>query len=205
MHICITETWRLWIRNLKRLFDNVNIEPANPRQHVSLPYFYTVAHMMVHSREYWLIYRGPGFLVVVWFGFSAIPSPPPLVSKFSLLLSLPECRLLSLELTEMRGGGEGGGGGAKSYYGEKAWSYINHSKLPDIQCNTCHKKIHFLRVFSSFTKFQCGYRHIGLPVYYVHTYVYITYRLQLATTPEIYAIYIYLQIIWRGVLVNTQD
>jgi hypothetical protein len=25
----------------------------------------------MNSREYWMIYRGPGFLVVVWFGSSA--------------------------------------------------------------------------------------------------------------------------------------
>ncbi len=29
-------------------------------------------------REYWMIYRGPGFLIVVWFGFS--PHPLPSVS-----------------------------------------------------------------------------------------------------------------------------
>ncbi len=29
---------------------------------------------------YWMIYRGPGFLAVVWFGSSPTPSPPP-VSK----------------------------------------------------------------------------------------------------------------------------
>ncbi len=29
------------------------------------------------STEYWMIYRGPGFLAFVWFGSSPTPSPPP--------------------------------------------------------------------------------------------------------------------------------
>jgi hypothetical protein len=44
------------------------------------------------TREYWMIYRGPGFLTVVWFGSSPAPFPPATVSKFSLFLSLPVCR-----------------------------------------------------------------------------------------------------------------
>ncbi len=34
------------------------------------------------SREYWMIYRGPGFLAVVWFGSS--PTPPPSANCLSL-------------------------------------------------------------------------------------------------------------------------
>ncbi len=34
-------------------------------------------------REYSMTYRGPGFLVVVWFDSSPILSPPPPVSKLS--------------------------------------------------------------------------------------------------------------------------
>jgi hypothetical protein len=52
--------------------------------------------------EYWMIYRGPGFLAVVWFGTSSVPSP---VSKLSLFLSLPVCRR-SILLTR-KGGREG--------------------------------------------------------------------------------------------------
>ncbi len=37
-----------------------------------------------------MIYRGPGFLAVVWFGSSTTPSPSP-VTKLSLFLSLPVC------------------------------------------------------------------------------------------------------------------
>ncbi len=44
-------------------------------------------------REYYIIYRGPGFLMVVWFGSSPPPSPPSPVSKLSLFLSIPvSCR-----------------------------------------------------------------------------------------------------------------
>jgi hypothetical protein len=43
-----------------------------------------------------MIYRGPGFLAVVWFGSSLNPSPPFPVTKLSLFLSLPVCRRLSL-------------------------------------------------------------------------------------------------------------
>jgi hypothetical protein len=31
--------------------------------------------------EYWMIYRGPGFLAVVWFGSSLTPFPPPVRNK----------------------------------------------------------------------------------------------------------------------------
>ncbi len=65
----------------------------------------------------------PGFLIVVW--FSSVPTlPPPPVSKLFLFFSLPVCRRSSL-LTG------GGGRGDKVYYGEKAWSSINHLILSD--------------------------------------------------------------------------
>jgi hypothetical protein len=55
------------------------------------------------------------------------PPPTPFhVSKLSLFLRLPVCRRSSL-LTE-----EGMRGGAKSYDGEKAWSFINHLILSDV-------------------------------------------------------------------------
>ncbi len=57
--------------------------------------------------EYWIIYRGQGFLVAVWFGSSRTLSPHAPVSKFSLFRSLPVCRRSRL-LTVT---GEGGGGG----------------------------------------------------------------------------------------------
>jgi hypothetical protein len=47
--------------------------------------------LMVSCREYWMIYRGPGFIAVVWYGSSPTHSLPP-VSKLSLFLSLSVCR-----------------------------------------------------------------------------------------------------------------
>ncbi len=43
---------------------------------------YTIHNTCIpHPREYWIIYWGPGFLAVVWFGSFPTPSPPSLVSK----------------------------------------------------------------------------------------------------------------------------
>jgi hypothetical protein len=52
----------------------------------------------------WFIYRGPGFLAVVWFGSSAPPLPSP-INKLSLFLSLPVCHRWAYR----RDGGWGGG------------------------------------------------------------------------------------------------
>jgi hypothetical protein len=38
---------------------------------------------LVHPREYWMIYRGPGFLAIVWFGSFPPPSPPPSLQSVS--------------------------------------------------------------------------------------------------------------------------
>ncbi len=55
------------------------------------------------TREYWMIYRGPGFLAVYWLG-SHSPSP---VRNLSLFFSLPVCHRSSLLTDESGGGGEG--------------------------------------------------------------------------------------------------
>ncbi len=65
------------------------------------------------GREYWMIYRGSGFLAYIWFG-----SPSP---HFCQQDVSPVCR--------WSGGGGGSGGGTKSYDGEKACPSINHSIL----------------------------------------------------------------------------
>jgi hypothetical protein len=93
--------------------------PGAYHLHIPLPTKFT----QTISREYWMIYRGPGFLAVV---YNSAPHPPlsPLSSP-SLFLSLPVCRRSSL-LTEWGGRG---GRGAKSYDLEKAWPSINHSIL----------------------------------------------------------------------------
>jgi hypothetical protein len=74
-------------------------------------------------KEYWMIYRGPGFLVVKSFGSSPTCSPYYPVSKVSIFLSLPVCRRSSIVTWD----GGGGGGGAKSCDRQKAWSSIYHS------------------------------------------------------------------------------
>jgi hypothetical protein len=50
----------------------------------------------MQAREYWMFYRGPGFVAVVWFGSSPPPPPPSPGSKLSLFLSLPVCSWSSL-------------------------------------------------------------------------------------------------------------
>ncbi len=67
-----------------------------------------------------LIYIGPGFLAVVWFGSSPLPS-------VSLTADTQED--WEKETTCWWERVEGGGGGAKSSESEKTWFSINHSIL----------------------------------------------------------------------------
>ncbi len=84
---------------------------------------HTCVNVCLHCtlpREYWMIYRGPGFLEdeMIWL-------LPHHLSR-QLVVSLSQSPCVSLvELTN----GTGNGGGAQSYDGEKAWSSINHSLL----------------------------------------------------------------------------
>ncbi len=59
--------------------------------------------LMILSREYWMIYLGPGFLAVVWFGFSLTPSP-----LFRQLVSSP---FSQSSWTSLLTGGRGRGWG----------------------------------------------------------------------------------------------
>jgi len=69
------------------------------------------------GREYSMIYRGPDFLPVIWFGSSPpLPSPP---------LIRPRRYMGRLRKKGSLRTGEGGEG-AKSDDGEKTWSSINH-------------------------------------------------------------------------------
>jgi len=69
----------------------------------------------VHRREYWFIYRLPGFLPIVWFGSSPTPPQPPYpVNK------------LDRKYTGRLRKREEGRVWARS---KKAWSFINHSIL----------------------------------------------------------------------------
>ncbi len=70
-------------------------------------------------REYWMIFRGPSFLAVVWFG--SWPTPLPL--SLQQIVSLSQFSWVSpVELTEGRGWGRS----QTSDHG-KALSSINHS------------------------------------------------------------------------------
>ncbi len=77
------------------------------------------------TKEYWMIYRGPRFLAVVWFGSQPTPFHPLPVSKLSLFLTLPVYR------RQPRGWGR-----IESYDGEKAWSSRKHSILFRIRHRT---------------------------------------------------------------------
>ncbi len=74
---------------------------------------------------YWMIYREPGFLAVIWIGSSPNLSPPT-VSK-----SRPATHRKTekeRQLADGRGRGRGWRG-VESYDRKKVWSSINHSKL----------------------------------------------------------------------------
>ncbi len=78
----------------------------------------------IEGREYWMVNRGPGFLVVVW--FDSFQSP---------LLSSPVSKLVGRHTGRQRKRdnlltGESGGG-AQSYDWKKAWSSINYSVLSE--------------------------------------------------------------------------
>jgi hypothetical protein len=88
------------------------------------PHLERLPDLLVHLWEYWLMYRGPGFLVVVLFGSQ--PTPPALSCQQVVALSQSSC-VSPAKLAD----GEGGGGGAKSYDGRKAWSSIKYSILSD--------------------------------------------------------------------------
>ncbi len=75
------------------------------------------------SKEYWMIYRGPGFLSVVWFGSSPHPLNPPPTSPVSKLDWRHTGRL---KKERQLADGWGGGWGAESYHSKKAWSSLNH-------------------------------------------------------------------------------
>ncbi len=67
----------------------------------------------VTPREYWMIYRGPGFAYgrMIWLlPHPLLPSPVSKLSLFFLCVALSDGR------------GRGGGEGAKSRDGDKAWS-----------------------------------------------------------------------------------
>ncbi len=84
------------------------------------------SYVFIETREYWMIYGGPGFIAVAWIGSSPTPSLPYLPSVSSTSDTQEDWE------RDGRERGEGvRGRGANSYDGEKAWSSIQHSTLSD--------------------------------------------------------------------------
>jgi hypothetical protein len=77
---------------------------------------------LADCREYWMIYRWPGFLAVEWFGSS---HSPPLLLRSSSCLSFSVYLCVAVRAYWR----ERGGGNLKLYAGKKAWSSTNHSIL----------------------------------------------------------------------------
>jgi hypothetical protein len=79
------------------------------------------------TREYWIIYRGPSFLAVIWFGSSPIASRVPTPSRQYCKLDRwhTDCEWETICWRK----GDEGGVGAKSYDGKKVWFAINYSRL----------------------------------------------------------------------------
>ncbi len=80
-----------------------------------------------NHREYWTIYRGRGFLAVVWFGSTPTLSPPSPVNSWINVTHADWER----ETTCWRRGGRGRGDGygAELYDNKRAWPFIDHSIL----------------------------------------------------------------------------
>ncbi len=90
-----------------------------PQQSGAKPGYWKVYILL----QYWMIYRGPGFLAVVAF-CSLYPSPPPPPSA-SFFLSQSSC--VSPFARLLRGGGLGEDTNHQD--GEKAWPSLNHLLL----------------------------------------------------------------------------
>ncbi len=97
------------------------------------------SHVVLHCNGYWMMYRGPGFLAVLWLGSSPTLSPPPSPVSISATGDTQDQKTETesqLADGRMRGGGWRG---AESYDRYKAWSCINQYSLRVTNCNgtTC--------------------------------------------------------------------
>jgi hypothetical protein len=86
--------------------------------------------LCIPPREDWMIYRGLGFLTVLWFG--STPAPPPLSQQQIPSLSQSSC-VSPVHLTDGRGGGgeEAGVEPSHTTGRMKTWASINRSILSD--------------------------------------------------------------------------
>ncbi len=104
---------------------NTAIVPSNCEVYKLAAHIVVPTIRRVWAREYWIVYRGPGFLALIWFGSSPAPSHP--------LPSVSSC-CDTQEDGERETTFWQGGGGAKSNDSEKDWSSINHSILAGLSC-----------------------------------------------------------------------
>ncbi len=94
------------------------------------------------------MYRGPGFLAVVWFGSSPTLSPSP-VSRLSLFLILPVCRRSSLYWWKRGGGGSWGRTHTIWRQECPAQSCISHSILSVFELWVCPVVLYSLYTVST--------------------------------------------------------
>ncbi len=73
------------VYTLARRMGQASQSPLSPSVSLLSP-AHSFSYERNRIREDWMVYKGPGFLAVVWFGSSPTSSP---VSKLSLFLSLP--------------------------------------------------------------------------------------------------------------------
>jgi hypothetical protein len=102
-HSCSTVSTMLTIIYLFIMFSFTYLLCRCVKSH--LPWLTFISANPYCPREYWIIYRVPGFLVVVWFGSTSAPPPPTEKER---------------QLADGKGGRRWGG--AKSYGDEKACS-----------------------------------------------------------------------------------
>ncbi len=83
----------------------------SPPLHISLlsQLLFTPLHSLHCPQEYWIIYRGPGFLAVVSFFWLLCSSPPLPISRQQIIVSLSQSLCVSpFDLSLLTGkGGEG--------------------------------------------------------------------------------------------------
>ncbi len=113
----------------------------------------------MYIREYWMIYRWPGFLAVIRFG-SVHNTSPTLPSVICLSFSVFLCVAGPAYCRE---GGRGAGTRRQIIRPRKAWPSISHSLLPDVHCRTASS---FVILMQWFPCFSSGKEKVIVGVYY---------------------------------------